>query len=449
VAAIGLPVAVAAAAAPWLGRPMVLGAAVAGGFLAALGWRGARRIGALGTGLALVALSVLAGELSAVSLGGQSGRLLWCDAALALVAGGALLSAGPAVEVPRERWLVLLGLFIAWSAGTLLAARDLLTGLAELKEWVVAWTAGLLALRYARDVPRARLLLGLVAVTGSLIGVAMVVSAFRSPYGPVLAVLLKKVDLSWGRTNYLAGLLALTLPVGLGLLGSAARARERLLWGAVLAAQSAGLLFSASKGAILALAVALIAASIHGGRAWRSAGLAALVVFGLGAALLLLGPLQQVVRYRLQESALGYSAGERMDLYALAWQSFARSPLWGVGLNNFSVVSNRLTGVDTVPHNFQLGFLSELGLPGCLLAIGWLAAMGRDAWRARGAPGRGRALGVALWAAFVGVVAHNQLESTLYGEQFKILLVMVAAAASRLAAPSCRTHGSREPIVQS
>ena len=79
--------------------------------------------------------------------------------------------------------------------------------------------------------------------------------------------------------------------------------------------------------------------------------------------------LKQVLAYRMQATAIDYSVGERMNLYRLAGDAIMRSPILGIGLNNFSVVSNRLTGVDTVPHNLELGYLAELGVPGFLLVV--------------------------------------------------------------------------------
>jgi len=153
-----------------------------------------------------------------------------------------------------------------------------------------------------------------------------------------------------------------------------------------------------------------------------------------GVALFEVGPLREVAAYRLRPSALEYSLGGRMELYRLALDQFARHPLPGIGLNNFSVVANRLTGVDTVPHNLELGFLAELGLPGLMLALAWIGALLLAAWRARAAArdARERALAIGLWAAGLAFLVHNQFESTLYGQQFKLLLVVMAAAAWRL-----------------
>ncbi len=430
-----IPVAAALLVVEGLSHPVYFAAAGGAALVFVAMREGLRRLGPLGLGLAGISLAILLGQISAVSVGGQSGRLLWADAVLGVVVAGALIRSRGALELPRAPFLSALGLFVTWCAFTLIAARDALTGIAELKEWIVAALVTVAALRYADRHDRARTLVAIVALTGGLIGAWMIATALLSPLGIVLAVLLKKVDLPWGRTNFLAGLLVLALPLTLGLLGSSTGARGRVAWAALLLAQAGGILVSASKGGIVALAAALVVACVSGGRAWRAAGVAALALFGIGAALFAFGPLQEVVRYRLQESAVDYSVGERMDLYGLAWDSFLHSPVWGLGLNNFSVASNHLTGVDTVPHNFQLGFLAELGGVGLFLAFAWVLAFGRDAWRAQRGQGRDRALGVGVWAAFVGFAIHNQFESTIYGEQFKILLVMVAAAAHRLAAP--------------
>ena len=426
-------VALAAAVTRWASPLLLVGAGLAAAVLA-LAVRFARRHGSLAAWIALLSLSILAGELSAVSLGGQSGRLLWADLVLGVGLGWALLGRGFRVEVPRAPFLIAMIPLLAWSALSLLVSPDPLTGIAELKEWCVALLAAAAAACFATDSARARLLLGTIAVTGSLVALHMTCVAFTSPLGPALAVLLKQVDLPWGRTNYLAGLLAIGFPVALGLLGHASRWRGRALWLVVLALNALGIVLSASKGAIVALVTALVLSFAPGSRAGRAGAAVTAAILGIGVAIFEFGPLRQVLLYRLQASAVEYSVGARIDLYTLAWETFCRNPLLGVGLNNFSVISHRLTGVDTVPHNFELGFLSELGLPGALLAILWAGTLGVTAWRARCAArsSRERALGLGVWAAFVGFAIHNQFESTLYGEQFKIVLMLLSAATWRL-----------------
>lgn len=443
------PVALAILGAPLIVHPLV-GVAVAGAVvLVAMAARVARRHGIQALWMVGIAFSILAGELSAIPLGGQSGRLLWADGILAVGLLVALLRSDLAFEMPDAPIARRLIPWIAWSAFTLLIARDPLTAIAELKEWVVAWLVLAATLSFAVDRARARIVLLIVAWTSALIALLMVESAARSPFGWVLAVLLKKVDLPWGRTNYLAGILILGLPITVGLLGQATTWKARAHALVLLVLQATGLALSASKGAILALVAAMLIAFAPASRASRWSLVTLAAVIGAGAALFLTGPLHRVLEYRMQASAVEYSVGERLDLYQLAWESFLHHPLWGLGLNNFSVAANRLTGVDTVPHHLELGVLAELGLPGLVLLILWVVTLGRDTWRARGA-GRSsadRSLGLGVWAAFIAFFVHNQMESTLYGEQYKILLMMTAAAAWRLA--SGVSHDSHSPAVQS
>ena len=434
VAAVLAPALAALGLAVLSPSPLVV-AAAAGALLAcgALAWV-VRRHGVVAVWMMALPVSVLLGGLGAVSVSGQNGRLLWCDAVVGLGIAAALIHGRLSLEVPRAPALQALGVFVAWGALSLAGARDLLTGLAELKEWLVMLVAFACAIQWANDGARARMLLGAVAVTGALIAAHMAYVTVHSPLGPVLAVLMKQVDLPWGRSNYLAGILILALPVSLGLMGHARSRAARTFWLALALAHAAGLVLSASKGAILALFAALALAYARGGRGSRAVIVTLIAVAAAGVAVFELTPLHQVLAYRLQASAIDYSTSERMDLYRLAVDAFVRHPLLGVGLNNFSVLSNRLRGVDTVPHNLELGFLAELGVVGLLLALAWLAHCGAAAWRARRAtPPRARALGVALWAAFLAAVLHNQVESTLYGEQYKLLFALVVASTLALA----------------
>jgi hypothetical protein len=429
-----LPVGLAVLGTALLERPalaLALGAAALAAGGAALA---ARRIGWCGVWLWALGGSILLGELSAVGFGGQRGRILWADAVLAVGLLVAALAGRRGWAVPRAPFLALLLPFLAWSALGLLQAPDPLTGVAELKEWVAAALAGLAAVTWARDAGRARVLLAAATATGVLLALAMLWTAWRHPSGLVLAVMMKVVDLPWGRSNYLAGILVLVFPVALGLLGQARGAAGRVAGAVALAVIGLGIAVSASKGAIVALLGALALACATAGRAASRAASALLVVLGLLAGLYLASPLRQVLDYRLQASALDFSASERLELYRLASDAFASRPVLGVGLNNFSVISNALRGRDTVPHNLELGLLAEVGLVGTVLGMAWVLTLGWAAWRARGRDARSRALGLGLWAAWLAFFLHNQLESTLYGQQFKLLLLLVAAATWRLGA---------------
>ena len=398
----------------------------------------ARRFGVAGLWVLAMPLSILAGELGSVGAGGQSGRVLVADGVVMAGAAWALLRGRGTLVLVQAPFLARLVSFIVWAALGLLTSADPLTGIAELKEWVVAIVAAAAALTWAADpaLPRAgrearvRLLVGGIVLSAVLVAGAMVVAALRHPLGPVLAVMMKQVDLSWGRTNYLAGILILAMPLALG---SALAARSRLeggLYSAALLACGVGLALSASKGAMLALVVTALPLFATTGRGMRRAMLAVLVLFVALALVFTMGPLKQVMAYRLAGSAIDYSMNERLDLYRLAWSAFLAHPLLGIGINNFSVASHILRGLDTVPHHLELGWLAELGLPGALFGLAALAAPLAGAWRLRrrAACPAERALSAGMLAAWAGMLAHNQVESTLYGGQYKLLLLLLAAA---------------------
>ncbi len=424
-----------AAAANLAGQPKLLALALALTLSVVTLVMVARRMGiaVMWVGLALV--SIMAGEMSSVSLGGQNGHLLYADLVIGVGAVIACARNGLTIEVPRAPLLDRLWPLLGWCALTLIVAGDPLTAVAELKEWMVAGVLGIGAVIAASDARRARLLLAAVAITGVMIAAGMIGVALTSPMGAPLAIMRKLVDLPWGRTNYLAGLLIVAIPVLLGLMGDAASWRGRAVCALGLVITMAGLAVSASKGAIVALAVGVLLTFGLSRRQTLAPRLIVLVVFGLATAMFVAGPLHQVIEMRLQTSALDYSAGERMDLYSLAWQQFITHPVLGIGLNDFSVVSHRLHGLDTVPHNLEFGFLAELGLPGLLLVLAWVWAMGdgaRRALRAAVTP-RERSLALGMLAAFIAFAVHNQVESTLYGQQYKMLLVVQAAAAWSIA----------------
>jgi O-antigen ligase len=427
----GLAIAGGVATTALLARPLAAAAGLGATAAVVAAVAVARRFGAAAVWVGAALVAIMAGEMSSVSAGGQSGRLLWADLVVGLGAGVACVRGSFVIQVPRAPLLDRLWPFLGWCALGLLVAADPLTAVAELKEWVVTALLAVGAVTAASDARRARLLLVAVAFTGVLVAGGMLGVAATSSMGAPLAIMRKLVDLPWGRTNYLAGLLLLAIPLLLGLLGAAAGLGARLACAAGLIVTMGGLLVSASKGAILSLALALGLSFGVARHQMRAPRLLVLLMFAAGAAVCVAGPLRQVIELRLQESALDYSVGERMDLYHLAWEQFLRHPVCGLGLNMFSVVAHRLHGVDTVPHNFELGFLAELGLPGTLLALAWAWGLGAGARRARrwAVGPRERSLALGLWAAFLAFAFHNQVESTLYGQQYKMLLVVFAAAA--------------------
>lgn len=426
--AVAAPVAVAAviglAHAPMFVLA-VIGAMVVGVAIAAWGWQ---RFGPEGLWFAALPLAVLAGQLGSVGAGGQSGRILVLDVVAFVGVLFAVVRGAGVVEVPRTRLVAWLALFIAWAVVGTIGALDPLTAIAEIKEWGVAAVVAAAATAWVRDTTRVRFVVGALVAASVAIALGMMVATATHPAGPVLAVLMKQVDLPWGRSNYLAGFLILALPLAIGAALSSRSRREGWVWAVAAVVCGVGLALSASKGAMLALVLTALPVFALGGRGTRRAALLFAVLVGLLVFAFVAGPLREVMEYRLQTSAIDYSMNERLDLYRLGWRSFMEHSLTGLGLNNFSVASHQLRGLDTVPHQLVLGLLAEVGLPGTVLAMGFMLlplVAGWRRWRHATDPAE-RAMAAGLLAAWAGMLAHNQVESTVYGGQFKLFLVLLA-----------------------
>ena len=220
VALVGLSVAGAVLATQPKVGPLVVAGGAALALTAGVGLWAARTFGAQGVWVTLIVLSILAGQMGSVGAGGQSGKLLWADVVIGVGALVALARRRLVVDVPAAPFLLALLPFLGWTALSLLVAQDPLTAIAELKEWVAVLVVAVAASSYASDGARARRLLGIVALTGALMSANMLMVAMTSPVGPLAAIVLKLVDLPWGRTNYLAGHLILAIPIAIGLIGN-------------------------------------------------------------------------------------------------------------------------------------------------------------------------------------------------------------------------------------
>ena len=107
---------------------------------------------------------------------------------------------------------------------------------------------------------------------------------------------------------------------------------------------------------------------------------------------------EHVLRTRIDTSANGTST--HFDVYGFIPDVLSSHPLFGLGLNNFSVYYEFVTGrTNFGPHSFYVATLVETGIVGTALFVaflvylfrrlGRLRAIGRDARRRRGS-GRSR-----------------------------------------------------------
>ena len=140
----------------------------------------------------------------------------------------------------------------------------------------------------------------------------------------------------------------------------------------------------------------------------------------------------QVLRSRGDTSANGTST--HFDVYGFIPDGLSSHPLFGLGLNNFSVYYEFVTGrTNFGPHSFYVATLVETGLIGTILFAAFLVYLFRRLGRLR-AIGRAREsarirpLAWGMTAALVGTIAANAFYLTMSFYYFFAFALLALAA---------------------
>jgi O-antigen ligase len=141
---------------------------------------------------------------------------------------------------------------------------------------------------------------------------------------------------------------------------------------------------------------------------------------------------EQVLRSRIDTSANGTST--HLDVYGFIPDVLSSHPLFGLGLNNFSVYYEFVTGrTNFGPHSFYVATLVETGVVGTALFAGFLVYVFRRLGRLRrlgralGSP-RIRPLAWGMTAALVGTIAANAFYLTMSFYYFFTFAMLALAA---------------------
>lgn len=147
---------------------------------------------------------------------------------------------------------------------------------------------------------------------------------------------------------------------------------------------------------------------------------------------------QTVLKSRVDTSGKGTST--HFVVYEFIPQVLAQHPLFGLGLNNFAVYYEFVTGRDNFgPHSFYVALFVETGIVGALLFLAFLGyvfhrlAVGRSIGRALSAAGDGLAARVrplewGLTAALVGTMASNFFYLTMSFYYFFVFVMLAIVA---------------------
>lgn len=222
-------------------------------------------------------------------------------------------------------------------------------------------------------------------------------------------------------SNGLGAYMVFLLPVALGVGASKTLAfRERFL-GALLAVLfSVVLARTLSRGAWLGAAGALIFLAVFASRKLWPALLA------LCGAAFLAAPWN--VWFRLKEVARVEDWGIqfRFQEWGQALKIVRNSPWLGLGVNTYSAHGH------IYPHNSYLQMAAEIGLPGLILFVGWMALVFQKAIPAARARklASGDLLAWAFLAGLVGLMAHSFFDSILYSLPLAALFWVSAGVAA-------------------
>ena len=141
---------------------------------------------------------------------------------------------------------------------------------------------------------------------------------------------------------------------------------------------------------------------------------------------------EQVLRSRVDTSANGTST--HFDVYAFIPDVLSSHPLFGLGLNNFSVYYEFVTGrTNFGPHSFYVATLVETGLVGTALFVAFLVYLFRRLGRLQ-AIGRAlsspriRPLAWGMTAALAGTIAANAFYLTMSFYYFFAFAMLALAA---------------------
>jgi O-antigen ligase len=140
----------------------------------------------------------------------------------------------------------------------------------------------------------------------------------------------------------------------------------------------------------------------------------------------------QVLRTRIDTSANGTST--HLDVYGFIPDVLSSHPLFGLGLNNFSVYYEFVTGrTNFGPHSFYVATLVETGVVGTALFVAFLVYIFKRLKRLRaigrtlGSP-RIRPLAWGMTAALVGTIASNAFYLTMSFYYFFAFAMLALAA---------------------
>lgn len=276
-----------------------------------------------------------------------------------------------------------LAFFLSWLALSALWAEDAgvtITTLTRLALNIALFPIVFSAISKPKHMRWTAIALAIGATFTAIYGLVVAPSAANAATSLTAAGELNRISGTVGDPNVLAAVLVvgLVMSLALALDGSRSSVGRMLAWAGALACIAA-IFATASRGGLVALAAALIAAVfLAGPLRLRVAGVVSVIAILTVVFFAFFAGEEQRERLTTADGGTG-----RTDIWKVGWRIVEDRPVIGVGGGNFSVSSihylldqpgvlNRsdfIVDTPAVAHNVYLEFLAELGIPGLTLYL--------------------------------------------------------------------------------
>jgi O-antigen ligase len=170
---------------------------------------------------------------------------------------------------------------------------------------------------------------------------------------------------TWGKSNYLATFFVLIIPIAIGYFLTQTSRKAKLFSGFSLLFMFSALIFTLSRGGILALMIAL--GFLLFGVVRPRTMIPILIAFIAIALIVVLNPLTSVIIERLSTVERSFSYMTRVNFYSDVWKMILNNPIVGVGLGNLGYHAQFKLVTHSSAHNIFLGLLGETGIIGAVL----------------------------------------------------------------------------------
>lgn len=388
----------------------------------------------------LILAGILFGVAGTPRFGDKTPRLFWAEIVVGLLIGqrvlrGCLTHSFRLRVTGVEKWVML---YLGIALATLPMAVDYLHSVAVMKLHVMPLIVFVLTYNSVRTEEDAQHLFVSLVLFGATVALLTLIGWSR--YYSGTAVLDEgfgfkdMAQIGWGRSNYLASIFIILIPLSLATLVTG----HRLMGIAATMLLSIALTVTQSRGALLSLALAVFfwfLLSILSGRVgrtfWRNVALF-LVLSGVGVLAITILP-QAVVEtfvgrlFQLESQSLSdLKTVDRIAKLLIAWPHIVRHPLLGIGIGNQDVIVFPNRGS---VHNLYFELLLETGVFAFLAFLAFLAGCWRnlhELWNvAKG--NHDRMIAASCTISFIAALINAAVEPSFWGVQYAYIFWMMMA----------------------